>query len=579
MPAVSNGAFLPVLPPPPLPSAGWSVRVIAHTDLVAYARGDNPTPLTVIHRFQALSWSPEISGVGAGSITLSLADPLWDYPLSNGRPNTCLRDYENLWVIYEDGQWRGEFLGEKVSTADLPTDEEAGRATTISGPGAAQVLSWARVLSPYYPRTPPKNKIAVYQYRNQPVMASWLHLLGAAQSRGTIGFVRARFSATRDTGGQKWEDTAKTKPAGYDTAHLAGQVMFAPGSAAFTPALQAAAAAIAAKLSSKTSPRVTVTGYTDDRERATSAGRNQLGLDRANAVANAILAARPQAQVSTVSAGKGRPVASNRTAAGRARNRRVRVVYQRNPAFADSLYTPERGTTLLDLLNQLTAGTTTAENRGPIHCEWIMRKGFALQVRSQIGKDRSQRIVYHQASLYLNADTVDADRSGIANVVAVQNDLAVYKVSVGATSRKRWGQREAYTRLEGTYTPAVQARIALTSRQAQADQSTSRTVAVNSGFGRHPFRDFTIGDEIGIVQRHRGQPSTISKQRVMAISVSINADGAASYELTLQSTRVSRIKFLQTQVDALINRKKGIRAYIQDDQPTGGMPGDLWTTR
>jgi outer membrane protein OmpA-like peptidoglycan-associated protein len=581
MAARSNGAFLALRPPPPLPGAGWMVRVYAHTDLYAYARGRNPTPLAAIYRFQQLSLSPQVSDAGAGQITISLNDPMWNFPLSGGRPASAIRDYDNLFVVYEDGQWRGEFLGEKLAIVDHPAEENNGRSVTISGPGAAQVLAWAKVFSPYYPKLPPKNKVGVYQYANLPVMASWLQLLFAAQRRGTIPFVHCRFTATTDTGGQKWEDTPKAKPHNYDTQHLAGDVLFASGSAADSPAVQAAGAALAAKLADGT-PRVTITGYTDDRESrdgvSSAAARRQLALDRANVVSNAIQAARATAAITCVGLGGAAPVASNATAAGRARNRRVRVQYQKNPAWQDSLYTPERGTDLLSLLGQLTSGQTTADQRGPIHCEWIMRKGFELQVRSQIGRDLSASVVYHEGSSYYASDQIDRDRTDIANLIAVQNQNdASYKVSVSPGSRRQWLQRELYVALTDKYSAAVEAQIARTQALASADQSDAHTVTVIPGQGRWPFRDYGVGDQIGLVRRHSGSSSVVQKQRVTAMTVTVDADGNAVYELTLQSAQARKLAWLQLQIDALTTAKKGIRTFIQDDQPTGALPGDLWT--
>jgi outer membrane protein OmpA-like peptidoglycan-associated protein len=574
--AGGNGTFLPLRPAAPLPGIGWTVAVYAHTDLLAYAKGLQPRPIARIAQYIALSWSPEISGVGAGSITLARTAALFGYNLADGRPATVITASPNLFVVYQDGQWRGEFLGEKVSWQQQGAGEAADQTCTISGPGSGQVLNWAKVMTPYYPRTPPKAKIGVFQFKNQPVMACWLQLLYAAQRRGTIPFVHTKFSATRDSGGAVWEDTAKPKPSDYDAQVLAGDVGFASNSSTLSPAGIAACTALAKKLAKVTYPIVTVTGHTDSN--GSTAANKQLSLDRASSVADYILAARPLAQVSTVGAGESQPIASNRTAAGRRKNRRVRVVYQKNPAYVDTVYTPELGTGLLDLLSSMTSGQTTAENRGPIHCEWIMQKGFQLHVRSLIGTDRSQAVVYHEGSSYLATETFDYDRADIANLVAVQNEQGVYAIAASGSAIAQWGQRELFTRLSGSYAAAVQAQIARTQLEAYRDQQTSATVTVVPGYGRRPFQDYGLGDWIGLARRHRGlAPSTIDRQRVMAITVTVNADGVESYELKLQSARASRLSWLQLQIDALTNRKQGVRTFIQDDEPTGGVPGDLWT--
>lgn len=574
MPGRSNGLFLPLMPAPPLPDSGWSVKVISYRDLFAYARGANPAPLAQIFRFTALTWSPQISDVGAGSITLRTDDPVFSYALADGSTPDSLWRYENLWVVYEDGQWRGEFFGDKVEFPRVPAGEAAAKLITVSGPGAAQCLAWASVLSPYYPGTPPKNTIAVYQYKNIPVMASWLQLLAAAQRQSFIPYVHCRFSAAKDTGGATWEDTPAPKPRNTATA-VVGDVMFTVDSSVLTVAGQKAVKAIADKLAKVTYPVATITGHASSE--GTKAHNFQLGLDRANTVRNAILALRPLAQVDAVSKGESQPVASNRTAAGRRRNRRVVVTYQSSPAYVDTIFTPERGTTLLDLLRQLTSGQVMAENRGPIHCEWTMAKGFELHVRSMIGVDRSRQVVYHEGSTYLASETVSYDRSQIANVIAVQNDNCAYKVASDAASVRAWGQRVKYTAIQGSYADNVHALIANQLAKAYADEQVTTTVQVQPGPQRTPFRDYTIGDWIGLAKPAGRNPSTVQRMRVVSISVSVDADGNPAYELTLSSARQGRVAWLQTQVDALTARKKGIRAFIQSDEPTGGLPGDLWT--
>lgn len=568
----SNGAFLPLLPAAPLPASGWTVEVIAHTDLWNYARGRPVVPLAKISRFTSLTWSPAISETGRGSITLRWDDPLFSYPLSDGRIPECLYTYSNLWVIYEDGQWRGEFFGEKVDLNRHDPSEAAGRTVTIGGPGGAGALAWACVLGPYYPNATPKNKNGVYQFKNLPVMASWLQLLWAAQNRGTIPYVHCRFSATKDTGGAIWEDTPPPKPKNTATTTV-GDVNFVTDSWALNAAGTAAVKTIAGKLAKVTSPRVSIVGHADNR--GTTAYNYQLGLNRANTVRNAILAIHTLAQVDASSKGETQPIASNRTAAGQAKNRRVVVTYQTQPLYVDSIFTPQAGTTLLDLLDQLTSGQTTAETRGPIHCEWIMRKGFELQVRSMIGTDRSKQVVFHEGSTYLQSDAVTYDRSSVGNLIAVQNEFYNYKGAADADSIARWGQREKYTSITGGLSEKVFANIVGTQRLAYREQAATITIAVQAGPQRTPFRDFAVGDWIGLT-RLKAKTSNAEKQRVTAISVTVNADGRASYELTINTTRQARVTWLQTQINALINRQPGIRAFIQDDMP-GGRPGDLWT--
>jgi outer membrane protein OmpA-like peptidoglycan-associated protein len=72
---------------------------------------------------------------------------------------------------------------------------------------------------------------------------------------------------------------------------------------------------------------VRVTGHTD--ARGGRAYNDALSLRRARAVARVLRAARPGLRIGVAGAGQRRPLASNRTGAGRARNRRVEITTAR----------------------------------------------------------------------------------------------------------------------------------------------------------------------------------------------------------------------------------------------------------
>ncbi len=108
---------------------------------------------------------------------------------------------------------------------------------------------------------------------------------------------------------------------------LSGDAYFAFGRADLTPAARTILDRMLGEQSEKHFTRVTVTGYTDSVGRATV--NLALSQRRADAVANYLRAHGLKAdKVVAVGCGSANPLASNDTADGRARNRRVEVAMQ-----------------------------------------------------------------------------------------------------------------------------------------------------------------------------------------------------------------------------------------------------------
>ena len=109
---------------------------------------------------------------------------------------------------------------------------------------------------------------------------------------------------------------------------LESDVLFASGSAEVTAAGQESIKAIAAVLA-KGDARFQVEGHTDNDPISSAEFPNNwhLGADRALNVATAMVAAgMPAARVSAATYGDTIPVASNKDAAGKAKNRRIEIV-------------------------------------------------------------------------------------------------------------------------------------------------------------------------------------------------------------------------------------------------------------
>ena len=106
---------------------------------------------------------------------------------------------------------------------------------------------------------------------------------------------------------------------------LASDILFATGSSRLSDNARARLEAVAAEVRPWAAAAVVVVGHTDST--GTVAGNERLGLDRAEAVRVALVDLGLPAELLTVdSQGQRCPIATNDTAEGRSRNRRVEVL-------------------------------------------------------------------------------------------------------------------------------------------------------------------------------------------------------------------------------------------------------------
>ena len=190
--ATTNTRFFAVTREGPLEGSGYKVRVLDHRDFT--------TVVCYLFDYLSLSIAPEINAPGTGSITVDLNSPFWSTTLLNGRPATDLLEYEYLFEVVEDGIARFAFLGASID--ETIVDEEGSRETTISGPGSAEVLKWACIQRPGWPRKPgkvgetktgadifrsssPSDSIPAFNWRfpiKWPTMRMWMATLRAGRS-------------------------------------------------------------------------------------------------------------------------------------------------------------------------------------------------------------------------------------------------------------------------------------------------------------------------------------------------------------------------------------------------------------
>lgn len=183
----SNSLFIEVLDPLPLENIGWTAMVLSEADYVS--------PVAEVTRFAELQFQKEKSGVGGGSVTLDMADPLWSAALPSGQ-TTPIRDQQAIWQVLDDGVPRFAFFAEDVQE-DVVKD--GLRTCVISGRGIGVCLEWAIVLPAGFPATTDPDRTFTGA-----AMGGFLTLLTESKARGEIDWVQATFDASFDSRGVPW---------------------------------------------------------------------------------------------------------------------------------------------------------------------------------------------------------------------------------------------------------------------------------------------------------------------------------------------------------------------------------------
>lgn len=181
---------------------GFEVRVLSHEDY--------QTVLAVVPEWIELVFGPELNAAGNGSITMDMNSDFWLTVLPDGSPAEYLLDCENLWEVWQDGQWLFAFHGRVVKEQLL---EDSGlQGVSVSGPGVAGIMDHGRVFPPGFPTPTAAQWVFNPVGGVDPIVTmagAWLQLLEASASRGSlVSLVDPQFDAATDSNGVAWTDVA-----------------------------------------------------------------------------------------------------------------------------------------------------------------------------------------------------------------------------------------------------------------------------------------------------------------------------------------------------------------------------------
>lgn len=196
----TNSTWFQVVNAAETPDIGWQVRVLLLYD---YAPAVTKV-LAYIDEFVDLTVSQELNGEGSASVTFDADSPQFSIPIEGGPWGQILTSPGyHLWEIYQDGALRFQFFVTSVQETIL--DEEGTRGVTVSGPGSAHILTWAKVMPPGYPAMLPDQEWP-WTYTT-PAMQVWSHLLRDAQVlRRVAPQVVRTFTSFTDSAGKPWTD-------------------------------------------------------------------------------------------------------------------------------------------------------------------------------------------------------------------------------------------------------------------------------------------------------------------------------------------------------------------------------------
>ncbi len=211
----------------------------------------------------------------------------------------------------------------------------------------------------------------------------------------------------------------------------------------------------------------------------------------------------------------------------------------------------EAGTNLLDLLDVQTGQDTSKQDA--MRADWYMHPGFKLDVRKTIGTRREKQVIFFEGGL----DRVERTRvrDEIANYVVTVDLYGQTSFAKDTASIAKWQQQETLvSQYQNISDAARRQAISNVVLQQRRDEKSQWVIQVPyDGDGRKPFRDYDIGDWIGVARFTTHHVSQVEAYRVLAIVITVPDTGEPVVELTLQSKLDAAQKDLEKKLTSILN--------------------------
>lgn len=213
------------------------------------------------------------------------------------------------------------------------------------------------------------------------------------------------------------------------------------------------------------------------------------------------------------------------------------------------IYKITYGDNLLDTLNDMTG--QNASDPWTVRADWFMRPNFTLDVRQKFGARLETQVIFFEGDI--EDKSRDRNREKIKNYVSVSDSAGNYSLVSDTSSRNSWMQREHIDRRDGLTDVKVRKAVAnvLLDMLKVEDSEWTITIPYDRPT-RRPFRDFGVGDYIGIARFNGASASTVEAFQVRGITVEVT-DEKTTCELTLESWNQARQRILERALTRLLH--------------------------